>query len=93
MSDICRNETLPPGASYYRYRDSFDPCESFAGKRNCPVVLIDTETGACRRYGDMVECSRRAGWTVDYLVRCAKAGSLVGSRYLLRYDPEAHFPG
>lgn len=87
MDDLCRKRNLPKGMSYYRYAEDFDPNESFEGKRNRPVVLLDTVSGERLWFGDRADCGERMGWSENRVSSSISSGSrsLLGGQYLARY--------
>lgn len=89
MEDLCMKRNLPAGSTYYRYADDFDPDESFEGKRNCPVELVDTITGDSLWFADQAGCATAACWSPTRVSSCICSGSssLLGDRYAARYAP------
>ena len=87
VDGTCRLRSLPHGDFYFRYADDFDPDESFAGKRFCPLVLTDVDTGRSRWFGDAVTCSEALSWSKARLYVCIREGrgSLLGGQYLVQY--------
>ena len=82
MRLMCNNKTLIPGVFYYRYIDDFNPNENFAGKQNCPVVLLDVVNGQHRWFGSMSECSQVTKWNRRYILNCINTkNALLGKRY------------
>lgn len=58
MSRVCKDESLPRGRYYFRRKDRFDPNEDFTGKKNCPVVTLDTWERRISWYPSASECAR-----------------------------------
>lgn len=78
------NGSIPSGKLIFRYKDSFDPKESFEGKRNRPVRIIDTVTG--RRYAayDATQVAKELGLSYTYVRRAMRDNILVRDR--LRFE-------
>ena len=87
MDDLCRKRNLPPGTFYYRFADDFDRDESFEGKRNRPVVLVDASTGFKLWFADRAECAKTMGWSAARVSSSISSGqsSLLGGQYVARY--------
>ena len=87
MDDLCRKRNLPPGAFYYRFEDDFDRDESFEGKRNRPVVLVDESTGSKLWFVDRAECAKTMGWSTARVSASISSGrsSLLGGQYVALY--------
>lgn len=81
----CLKKHVSSGAVVWRYEEDYDPEETFDGKHNRPVEVVDTKDGAKTVYcniGDaayaLVYCER----AVNHAIR---KGKLVGGRYKLGY--------
>lgn len=45
VSEIARDRLVDKGRYIYRYKNDYDPNESFEGKKNRPVLIGDFKTG------------------------------------------------
>ena len=87
MKAKCENRRLTRLWHYFRYEEDFDPDEDFTGRINCPVLVLDVDTGRVSFYpsrhvmaketGFSVESIHSAvenGWKLDFQFRVADAG-------------------
>ena len=85
LAALCRNGGLPTGRFYYRHAEGFDPEEDFDGKRNCPVIVKDRNTGRVKWFPSGTSCARALMVTNNSLRKNIKDGGWVAGRFRAAY--------
>lgn len=73
------------GNFYYRLADDFDPDEDFAGRRNCPVIVRDVDTGQTAWFGCASAAAERLCSTTNRIYCAARDGNKILGRFIVKY--------
>lgn len=69
----------------WRYEDDYDPHESFEGKCNRPVAIMDTKTKAVAVFETLKVATEKTGISYSILTTSMRKGYLAAKRYLVKY--------
>lgn len=85
MSGRCNARGVNKGEVVFRFADDYDPKETFIGKINRPVAVVDTKTKHAVYFCGMREAADALGIPKNDASRAINKSCLVLGRYLMCY--------
>ena len=83
---MCRLRSANRAGWFLRYEDEFDPDEDLTGRKNCPVIVVDTVTNRAGWFASKHECAEKTGLSYQNIVEAARKGHKVLRRYRVVED-------
>ena len=85
VANCAKRRTVSFGPYVWRYADDYDPAESFEGKKNRPVAMLDTATHAAAVFTSPSAAAKAVGVpSGDVCCSIARKWAVRG-RYVFKY--------
>lgn len=85
IKDACRRKTVSIGKYVYRFRDEVDEKETYEGKRNRPVLVVDAETKKARVFLTRAEAAKALCYCDATVFDAIYKKKPLGGRYIIKY--------
>ena len=81
LARMCRHKTLQNDEHYFRYEEDFDQDEDFTGRDNCPVIVLDTFTGAVEWFPSRKAAASSLGFVSNAVCAAIAKKIRLGGQY------------